>query len=404
MSQSDAIDMLMTAAAVEAVGAEMRSTTCRNCGTGMTSRFCPNCGQSITDHSKSLIRVIGDAAQDFVHFDSRVLRTLAMLLFLPGRMTRQFIDGRRTRFVPPLRLYLFSSLVFFLILSAANVALFVIDLIPARTETTSQVPDVAEKLREAGAQLRDAGLDPALADHLTGATGTAIEGVAAQRPMRFVVGNRHIELPAGTTMGLRFFVDLDTWSPQIRVSETPILTDDAPADAAVAVKGGGDFSATMDIDGIFGQAWAETVLRGVAVSLDHPENLNRVMGDNLVTTMFILMPIYAVLLGMVHFRRRMYFVDHLTFAFHMHAFLFVFLTILVLLRKLAPGAMAGMETATAANLLFGLVAVYSWVAMKRAYAQGVIKTTLKWGIVGSLYSIVLLFGLLGALMISLPEV
>lgn len=414
VSQSDAIETLVTATAVESVAVQMGSLACGNCGARLTGRYCAECGQSATDRSKSLARVIGDAAQDFLHLDSRVLRTLGMLLFLPGKMTRQFMDGRRVSFVPPLRLYLFSSLIFFLILSLANVALFVVDLVELQPAATPRA--IEERVREAVGRIGEGEHNPEAMARLEAGLRDLGE---VPEPMRLEIGNESFVLPPGVGMQLRFFVDLDDWKPNLSASTfaraqtgallegldlSGAVSEDADADESAEDSAAGTPASRDELSSLFGADWARRLLRGIAVSLDHPENLNKVMGDNLAKAMFVLMPLYALLLSLVNIRRRLFMVDHLIFALHLHAFLFVFLTIIVLTQELAPGLTAALTSLTGAQVFFSIIALYNWVAMRWAYGQGAIKTTVKWFLVGSVYSVLLLVTMVTALLISLPDV
>jgi hypothetical protein len=88
---------------------------CENCGTPVTARYCGACGQKLEAPVHSLWHFTQLAAEDLTHADSRLWRTLAALLFKPGFLTREFLSGRRARYLPPLRLYLVLSVAFFLV-------------------------------------------------------------------------------------------------------------------------------------------------------------------------------------------------------------------------------------------------------------------------------------------------
>ncbi|AMR25469.1 hypothetical protein A0257_22515 (plasmid) [Hymenobacter psoromatis] len=94
---------------------------CANCHyafvPGEPDEFCPRCGQQ--NHA---VRIgFGHVAEEFLegvfHFDGKVFRTLRLLLFRPGELTRRFLAGHRVPYVPPIRLYVFISFVFFFLLS-----------------------------------------------------------------------------------------------------------------------------------------------------------------------------------------------------------------------------------------------------------------------------------------------
>jgi len=86
---------------------------CANCGNGVSQRFCGACGQKLDAPLHSLWHFARHATEDLTHADSRLWRTLAALVFKPGHLTREFWRGRRARYLPPLRLYLVLSVVFF---------------------------------------------------------------------------------------------------------------------------------------------------------------------------------------------------------------------------------------------------------------------------------------------------
>jgi hypothetical protein len=99
------------------VDAERGEGRCGNCGAVLSGPFCAQCGQEARDLDLSLPRFVGELVGNVLRFDSRVWRTLAPLVFRPGEVTARYISGERARFVPPVRLYLFVSLVYFLALA-----------------------------------------------------------------------------------------------------------------------------------------------------------------------------------------------------------------------------------------------------------------------------------------------
>ncbi|MGO9803395.1 MAG: DUF3667 domain-containing protein [Steroidobacteraceae bacterium] len=93
---------------------------CDNCGASVTGRYCANCGQRLEPPVHTLWHFMAVAAEDVTHADSRLWRTLAALLFRPGYLTHEFLAGRRARYLPPVRLYLVLSVVFFLSAAALH--------------------------------------------------------------------------------------------------------------------------------------------------------------------------------------------------------------------------------------------------------------------------------------------
>ena len=88
---------------------------CDNCGTALLGAWCHACGQSAQRPETSVRGFARHVAADLTSLDSRFLRTLAQLLGRPGRLTREYLDGRRVRYTPPLSLYLAAAAAFFFV-------------------------------------------------------------------------------------------------------------------------------------------------------------------------------------------------------------------------------------------------------------------------------------------------
>lgn len=86
---------------------------CPNCGAALTDLYCGHCGQRVTELRPSIHELLHEALHEFSHVDGKILRTVGLLLFRPGQLTREFFDGKRARSVTPIRLYLLASLLFF---------------------------------------------------------------------------------------------------------------------------------------------------------------------------------------------------------------------------------------------------------------------------------------------------
>ena len=97
------------------VNPETGQETCRNCGTLLKGEFCHHCGQSAKVIRRPTREVLDDALGNVFHWDSRLLRTLRMLISRPGQLSVEWTEGRRMSFVPPFRLYIIVSFVLFLV-------------------------------------------------------------------------------------------------------------------------------------------------------------------------------------------------------------------------------------------------------------------------------------------------
>lgn len=95
---------------------EAHSGLCSDCGAGTSGNFCANCGQPTHVH-RTLLHLGEELLHGVMHFDARIWRTLPLLALNPGRLTREWIEGKRTRYVSPLAMFLFTVFVMFFLLS-----------------------------------------------------------------------------------------------------------------------------------------------------------------------------------------------------------------------------------------------------------------------------------------------
>lgn len=88
---------------------------CENCGTALVGLYCHACGQPAEPSPTSVRAFARHSAADVTNLDSRILRTLGLLLARPGRLTREYLAGRRIRYTKPLQLYLGAAAAFFFV-------------------------------------------------------------------------------------------------------------------------------------------------------------------------------------------------------------------------------------------------------------------------------------------------
>jgi hypothetical protein len=125
--------------AVPASTARVSPRRCENCGNEVTQRFCGACGQRREPPVHSLWHFSRVATEDLTHADSRLWRTLGALLFKPGRLTAEFLAGRRARYLPPVRLYLVLSVLFFLVAGAVGTRFTVVQFDDSRPLSSAKI-------------------------------------------------------------------------------------------------------------------------------------------------------------------------------------------------------------------------------------------------------------------------
>lgn len=88
-------------------------THCENCGTKLAGPYCHRCGQHDFDVHRSFGHTFLEVLENFFHFDTKLFQSVAILIFMPGRLTQAFNAGKRAAQMPPFRLYIFVSILFF---------------------------------------------------------------------------------------------------------------------------------------------------------------------------------------------------------------------------------------------------------------------------------------------------
>jgi hypothetical protein len=101
---------------------------CRNCRASLAGRYCSQCGQAADVHVPSTQELVHEALEGLTHSDSRLWRTLACLWFKPGKLTCEYIAGRRAAYLPPFRLYLIVSVLFFFLASLGSQQMVVLQM------------------------------------------------------------------------------------------------------------------------------------------------------------------------------------------------------------------------------------------------------------------------------------
>jgi hypothetical protein len=94
---------------------QRKEKNCLNCGATVIGPYCHNCGQENIEPKESFWHLILHFFNDITHFDGKFFTTLRVLLFRPGFLTKEYMSGKRVSYLNPIRMYLFTSFIFFLI-------------------------------------------------------------------------------------------------------------------------------------------------------------------------------------------------------------------------------------------------------------------------------------------------
>lgn len=387
---------------------------CRNCGSPLYGEHCYACGQPTKGLVRHFSSILGDFADTLFNIDGRILRTLPALLLKPGFLTREYIEGHRVRYVSPVRLFVFLCIGTFFAAKLATPSFEIGRDDAVRVAGTDEVvidPDGREGFEE---------ID-------------TVEGVEARlAEVRAEMAKRRqesTELPAVVAV-------LDAAERQVeddarqRIEElrTPANVDDTPgrreSSPGISLDENDD---TPDLN-FNGKPWdaetnpivvdalPDTANDWLNAQIGHiPENWKRVREDPdllrnafysaLPTALFVLVPVFALLLKILYVYQRRLYMEHLVAALHGHAFVCAML--LVLMAMTSTESLLGSPPWLAAPmgwlewLALMWIPAYLWLHLKRVSGQGWLATSVNFAILGIaevlLLSVVAVFALLAAL-------
>jgi hypothetical protein len=288
----------------------LQSDQCPNCGQPLATKdnFCRNCGQENHDLQIPFRHLASEALEGVFHFDSKLYRTTKALLFRPGFLTSEFGKGRRVSYVPPIRLYIFLSFIFFLLLSFN----------PGKNRSEDQ-NDLASAVSADSSQSNNFNLSiySINSDMLKGLNDVQIDSVLTKEGIEITSFTRYI---------------------------------------------------TKQLARIAGGGKAEFM---------------HILLKSVSYMMFVLMPIFALLLYLFYRKRAGYYLNCLVFSVHFHSFMFLLFTIYLVVNWFVSSAF----------LLFGLpllIGVYFYFALKTAYGQARMVTMLKVAVIGALHILAIL--------------
>ena len=280
-----------------------------------SGNFCSNCGQSFAELNRPIKDILAEVG-DIVNFDSRIFRSIPPFLFKPGFLTREYLAGKRKKYMSPFRLYILMSLLFFFL-----------------AQSTSK------KITEAG-------------DDWLKITTDTTDAVIRDDSLA-------IELLRNDSV---FMADIDF---------------------------------TASTKSIRKAKRRKRLREGAIEALTNKTIFLNNFYRTISYVLFLLMPVFALLLKLLYVRKRVYYIEHLMFSINMHSFMLLVFSMMIILGQFIKGNNDFIA------LMFILVPVYFTAGMRRFYRQGLLKIILKELILGGMYFIILLLSLLVAGYITL---
>ena len=400
---------------------------CENCGTALQGHYCHVCSQRAHNPLRHFTHALEEVLESFWHLDGRVFRTLADLC-VPGRLAANYIAGHRVRYLPPLRLFIILSILTFF------VGRLTLHFDPSETIKPSEAIQV-----DAGPQKKPGiAVGASTDDDGTAAIrdATSVEEVLIERSEALKsledAGNdkdvgwvlTHVadfakkEIDDRARARMR---ELGATPEQMRALES------SPADAGAATRTQNGAQATTAAAGTtvangaatapasmqpnaeagFVQRWFERrtirLKENAELVKEKPDELVRLVLSAAPGALFLLVPLFALCLKLLYVRSGRGYLEHLVIALYSHAMLLVALLFTFLLVGLQSWSAAPTWLSTTASVASALglsiaMPLYLLWMQKRVYAQDWGKTLLKFTLLGSVYSVLLGFALVYAVL------
>ena len=339
-------------------------THCENCGAELQGHWCAQCGQAAVEYRRSFRYVVADLLNEFLNWDSKFFTTIALLILKPWRLTNEFLAGKRVRYVNPLRLYLLASILFFFAVNygAKGINFDASKLGPkdradleAELKKENLPPAAREKLE---ALLRDSSPSPAPSPATNAPSPTTAPTASSDVASQPTESANEQKKEYG------------------KVGERPFVAfDDAK-------------STTPFERWIEGRAKEKMGEHGTKMGL-----FISTLFSNLPYMMLCCIPLFACVLKMLYIRRRIFYIDHLIYALHIHTFFYTAIMLIVLatigLTRFAPGALAGWLI----TLLWIAFVTQIFLSIRYVYRQGWFLSIFKFLFGGFVYLMVLVIAL-----------
>lgn len=320
---------------------ERKEKNCLNCDAELAGRFCHNCGQENIEPKETVLHLVSHFFQDITHFDSKFFSSLKSLMTKPGFLSTQYMIGRRASYINPIRMYVFTSAIFFLIF-------FSVFKIDNKSIVSTQM------------------------------NGETFKAIEAMDSLAFDTFTKNVNKEDG--------------KPSIPMSRTEFKKYfDSSANGGNFQFSPGHYRSKAAYDSLLQSGkkkhnWFERQI--IYKNIEINEKFKGHKGEVFSTFMnillhslpqmfFILLPLFALILKLLYIRRKnYYYVNHGIFSIHFYIFSFITMLFMFGLSKLNSSLNWGFIKFIEVMIGFGIF-FYLYKAMRNFYQQRRAKTIIK---------------------------
>lgn len=356
-------------------------THCENCGTKLDGPWCHQCGQHDFEFHRSFRHVFMEVLESVLHFEGKFFRNIVTLLFSPGRLTAEFNAGKRAAQMPPFRLYLFVSLLFFFINFIGSHPGESLDLSPPGSP--QQQAAVRRTLDEALHGIAKKTRDPQ-------------DRAAAERAIRRLRESNESKPLDLITIGQVIDDEIRREKAAGQVSVTPTAPAAEPPKKILRTNNPGGFNFSVNESN--NTALERLLTEKGKYAYYHQQELVEAFVHALPRMLLVCLPFFALFTRVLYRKSGPVYLQHLVVALHFHTFIFLW----VLIRNgwvfLAGFLPFGLKSWLAFGCNLWLV-LYPVLMLRRLFANSWPKTIVKTGLLAAAYACTLGLGFLATAII-----
>lgn len=318
----------------------------------MEERYCTHCGQENIETKESFRHLVSHFFSDLMHYDSKLFTTLKDLLFKPGYLTNEYLAGRRANYLHPIRMYVFVSFLYFLVTLSFNG-------LESKTEEAI-AKTAAQKTRKQ------------IADSLRIMQSTGESNSTNRKIKDSVIKNILAKIDTGSVNKNDFtFLFNVNYQDLIAFDSAQRLLPEQKREKGLKPWMYHQWLNTINLYGMRG-----TIFR----VMDRTEHFVPKM-------MFVLLPLFALLLKIFYNRKKYFYSDHVIFSLHFHTAVFLIFLVFSIISTIFPAFVKDAQ-----SFEFLLAIIYLGMALRRTYGQSSFITIIKVIGLTLLYSILILAG------------
>jgi len=338
-----------------------RGTNCLNCEhpLDVSDKYCPNCGQLNSTKKLSFTDFFEEFFANFFAYDSRFRRTLTAMLFHPGKISKDYIQGKRERYANPFRFYISVSIIFFIIWSFSNNIEDVGNIEKSISKDVQELsPEELEKLR---ADLKNV---PSIENATLGVDSLLLKQQenSGKTYKNFYFSQKKLNSLSFSNAFQKQLQLYDHFHKETAISNPIIALDSLQHSTSTFNR------------------WVYKKVVDWNTILKNPEIFVGYFINKLPLIIFFYLPVFALFIWLLYWRRSFNYMEHLVFTFHVQTIFFVIMGISLILNDL-------FKWDPASGIFILIFLFYLYIALKNFYGQGRFKTLVKFVILNGIFLI-----------------